>query len=537
MRSKKLAALTLTFAMVLTTLAGCSQKKAQSGVLPELDGRYEVNAEVPAYQLDKTEDNKLTWYVNADWWNTDWGNDTVTKKVKEDLNLDIEFLTGDDTKLNTYFAGEELPDIITIFSSSSSIATSANQWAYSLNELADKYDPYFYKVAKEDTLNWFKLSDGKTYGYPGYSNSQEDYDDGSLNASTAFVIRKDIYEALGKPSMGTPEEFLDVLSRIKEQFPDVIPFGSNAMTTDEGSLGRDLQNFLGVPLENEDGSFYDRQMDDDYLTWIKTLNQAYRNGCISDDNFSDDGTAHEEKVKIGKYGCIFIGGTPQRSGPLQTWYGTNPEAAYIAIDGPRSIKGNAPTLAQAGLSGWPVTYISKNCSDPIKAIELFTYLLTDEAGILTTYGVEGETYEFNSDGKIVLLPEVEEMRNTENDKFKKVYRLGEFCLFGHDRYKAYGADVTPAMEQLNEWGEGKLKTQFVIENINPEEGTAEARSLSAINTKWATTLVSLIRSQDDAQFDAVLEEYKAFREQNNWNEIVKIYNEKMDINREKLGYK
>lgn len=72
MRSKKLAALTLTFAMVLTTLAGCSQKKAQSGVLPELDGRYEVNAEVPAYQLDKTEDNKLTWYVNADWWNTDW---------------------------------------------------------------------------------------------------------------------------------------------------------------------------------------------------------------------------------------------------------------------------------------------------------------------------------------------------------------------------------------------------------------------------------------------------------------------------------
>lgn len=82
------------------------------------------------------------------------------------------------------------------------------------------------------------------------------------------------------------------------------------------------------------------------------------------------------------------------------------------------------------------------------------------------------------------------------------------------------------MEQLNEWGEGKLKTQFVIENINPEEGTAEARSLSAINTKWATTLVSLIRSQDDAQFDAVLEEYKAFREQNNWNEIVKIYNEK-----------
>jgi len=92
-------------------------------------------------------------------------------------------------------------------------------------------------VAKEDTLNWFKMEDGTTYGYPGYSNSQEDYDSGNLNASTAFVIRKDIYEALGQPSMSTPEEFLEVLMQIKEQFPDVIPFGSNSMTSDEGSLG------------------------------------------------------------------------------------------------------------------------------------------------------------------------------------------------------------------------------------------------------------------------------------------------------------
>lgn len=304
--------------LMLSILGACGgeNKDAATGTLPELDGRYEVDENTPAYQLDTKEDNKLVWYVNADWWNTEWGNDVVTKKIQEDLNLEIEFVTGDDTKLNTYFAGEDLPDIITIFDANSSIAKSASQWAYSLNDLAEKYDPYFYQVAKEDTLNWFKMEDGKTYGYPGYSNSQEDYDSGNLNASTAFVIRKDIYEALGQPSMSTPEEFLDVLMQIKEQFPDVIPFGSNSMTSDEGSLGKDLQNFLGVPIENEDGTWYDRQMDEDYLTWIKTLNQAYKNGCISDDNFSDDGTAHEEKVKAGKYGCIFIGGTPQRSGPL-----------------------------------------------------------------------------------------------------------------------------------------------------------------------------------------------------------------------------
>lgn len=527
----------LALTMLLSLLAGCKsdEKPAAGGDLPELDGRYEVDASKPAYQLDTKENNKLTWYVNADWWNTDWGTDTVTKKIKEDLNLDIEFITGDDTKLNTLFAGDGLPDIITIFNSASTVATSADQWAYALDDLADKYDPYFYKVAKKDTLNWFKLSDGKTYGYPGYSNSSEDYSSGDLHATTAFVIRKDIYEALGEPSMSTQDEFLDVLSQIKQKYPDVAPFGSNSMTDSDGSLGGDFQNYLGVPVENADGTWYDRRTDEDYISWIRTLNKAYRNGCISDDNFSDDGTAHEEKVASGRYGCIFIGGTPQRSGFLQTWYNTNPDAQYIAIDGPKSTKGNSPTLGQAGLSGWPVTYITKQCTDPAKAIELFTYLLTDEAGILTTYGVEGETYTVNAEGKYELLPEVVAMRDSENDKYKRVYRLGEFCLFGHDRYAAYRADGMPAMTQIYAWGKDKLKPQFVLENISPEQGTAEARSLSAIDTNWYTTLVSMIRAKDDATFDQLLSDFQAFRASNNWDSIVSGYNAKMQVNREKLN--
>ncbi len=535
-KTGRLVSIILAIVMALSMLAGCqSEEKTVSGALPELDGRYEVDASKPAYQLDTKENTKLTWYVNADWWNTDWANDTVTKKIKEDLGLDIEFLTGDDTKLNTLFAGDSLPDIVTIFSSSSTVATSANQWAYALDDLAAKYDPYFFEVAKKDTLNWFKLSDGKTYGYPGYSNSSEDYASGNLFATTAFVIRKDIYEALGEPSMSTQEDFLNVLSQIKEKYPDVIPFGSNSMTDSEGSLGGDFQNYLGVPIENEDGTWYDRRMDEDYLSWIKTLNMAYRNGCISDDNFSDDGTAHEEKVASGRYGCIFIGGTPQRSGFLQTWYNTNPDAQYIAVDGPKSTVGNAPALAQAGLSGWPVTYITNQCTDPVKAIELFTYLLTDEAGILTTYGVEGETYTINEEGKYELLPEVVNMRDTANDQYKRVYRLGEFCLFGHDRYAAYKADALPAMIQINEWGKDKLKPQFVLENIDPDQGTAEARSLSAINTNWYTTLVGMIRAKDDATFDQLLNDFKAFRESNNWDSIVNVYNTKMQVNRDKLN--
>ena len=104
---------------------------------------------------------------------------------------------------------------------------------------------------------------------------------------------------------------------IKEQFPDLIPLGFNNFETDgTSSLGDKLQDFLGTPIVNDDNTFYDRDMDEDYLSWIKTLNQAYKNGCISDDSFTDDNTAWQEKESIGKYACIMMEGTPQQAGFL-----------------------------------------------------------------------------------------------------------------------------------------------------------------------------------------------------------------------------
>lgn len=524
----------------MTALTGCGNgeaSKADTEASKDISSRYTVDASTPAWKLDTKEMTELTWYVNADWWNSEWGNDIVTQKMEEDLHVKINFITGDDTKLNTYFAGEDMPDLITIFDSSSQVALKADSWAYPLYELADQYDPYFRQVASDETISWLQLDDGKGYGYADYSNTKEDYESGMLYAKTAFVIRKDVYEALGKPSMGTQEEFLNVLSRIKEQYPELYPLGFNAFTTDStGSMGDSFQDFIGVPLKNEDNTFYNRNLDDDYLSWIRTFNQAYRNGCISDDSFADDGTAFEEKVKSGKYACIMMEGTPQCSGFLTTWMSENPDAMYIAIDGPQSTTGNAPALNQAGISGWMVSYITKSCSDPAKAIQIFTYLLSEEGQILTTYGIEGVTYTVNAEGKYELLPEIKEIQEKENDRFKKEYRLGEFIFFGHDKYKALSDDAYPdSIKQMQAWGQGKLVPHFILENTDPDAGTAEARSYSAIKTEWATSLVSMLRAGDDTSFEAALDEYKQFLADNDWDAIVAVKNEKMAKNVIKLG--
>lgn len=521
--------------LVLAGCGGSSSAKTDDATANLPDPSYEVSADTPAWKLDKTKDTKLTWYVNADWWNKSWGEDLVTKQIKEDLNLDVEFTTGDNTKLNTFFASGDMPDLITIFDSSSQVAQTANKWALPLQDLAKKYDPYFTKVAQKQTLDWYKLKDGKTYGYPSYSNTSRDYEDGTIPPTDAFIIRKDVLDAIGDVDFKTPEGFVSAMKTIKEKFPDLVPFGFNSFDASNSSLDATLQNMLGVPII-KDGKFYERNLDEDYVTWLKALRQVHQDRNISDDSFADDEETLKEKVSSGKYATMLLQAFHQKGTELQTWMSSNPGKEYVAVDAMESTEGNEPTLSQAGLSGWSITYISKKTKNPAKAMQLYTYLLDDPGQYLVNFGIEGKTYTKNSDGTVSWTDEANEVRANEPEKFQKEWRIGEFVLFSHDRYKALNKDsYVQAIRQMQDWGRDYLKPQFEIENISPDANTPQSRSLSAINTNWSTTLVSMIRAESEKKFDELLTTYEKFEKDNGIDQINKIRDEKIAANMKRLG--
>ena len=104
MGKRGLTLLTALMAVVLV-VSGCggSGLRLQEGELGFDRGPvYAGSGKAGLAAGQKEETTELTWYVNADWWNTDFGKDVVTKKIKEDLNINIKFITGDDTKLNTF---------------------------------------------------------------------------------------------------------------------------------------------------------------------------------------------------------------------------------------------------------------------------------------------------------------------------------------------------------------------------------------------------------------------------------------------------
>ncbi|MBL4937835.1 sugar ABC transporter substrate-binding protein [Clostridium sp. YIM B02515] len=530
---KKTISLLLIGTMII--MSGCGTKSTANKVsaLDVPESRIKVDDKQPSWKTD-TKDAKLSWFVNADWWNTKYGEDAVTSKMKEDLKLDVEFQAGNEEVLNTKFASGEIPDIVTVFNGSS-VIDKASSWALPLNDLADKYDPYFYQVADKEVMNWYAI-DGKTYGYPSFYNTQKDYDKKVLFGTEAFVVRKDIYEAIGSPDLSTPENVIEAAKKAKQLYPKVASLGSGAFGTGTGSWGETLQDLLGTPVQ-VDGKFYDRNADPEYLKWVKAFNEIYKLGGIPDDTFSDDEQIVAEKLSKGNYFMFVQAGIPQAQVPLQKWYAANPGKQYIAVDGPKDSKKSKPLLSQGGLGGWSVTYISKKCKDPQKAIELFTYMMSPYGRMVTSFGIEGKHYDLNSDGKAVIRPEIIKLRDENPDKFFAEYRFDDVWMFMVDTFRAEHGVVneTPAVTQMFDWTKDKLVPRFEMENINPDPGSIDARNSTNIYQNFATTLLSMVRAKDDNEYNSVWQAHLKFREANGWDNIVKIANEKIASNLKKLG--
>lgn len=546
MKMKKLFAMTglaLISVMTLTACGGSSaggSSKAKEVELPE--ARFEVDSETPSWEKDTDHPAKLRWYVNFDWYaQPGWGADTVTKKIKEDMNIDVEFISGNDENLNTMLAGGDLPDLMT-FDKGLSAATEAPKFAIPINQLAEKYDPYFTEhAAKKESLQWFTLEDGNIYGYPSFSATAQDYDDGNVVGDQVFIVRKDIYEALGSPDMSTPEGFLAALTKAKEEFPtaddgtELVAFGSTALDIangGDGAYGGILQDFLNIS-PSADGQFNDRDADEEYISWIETFRKAYNEGFITNDQFSDNDNTMKEKLGQGRYFAYLHTNTKGLNEFMSDNNARNPEQTYIAVDGPKNSKGENPTFSGGNIGGWTQTFITTSTDEPQKAMELLTYLTSEYGTMVTTFGVEGETYNL-VDGKVQYSEATEELRNSDIARFDKEVGLGSYWFVGNDNYAIQmGQEPATSIRQMVEWAQDKLAPRFEMEDIDPRTGS-EARNLTKINTERVQALVSFIQAPTEEEGREVWDTYLQNRENSGWDKIVEYRNNKITENIDKL---
>lgn len=554
-KSKKMMTLLMAAIMVLS-LAACgsngnankesaNNKAANTNTQESTEPAVTPSADEPGWKSD-TSPITFDWYLNFAWFPNKWGVDPTSQYVTKKTGVNINFIVpagNENEKLNTLIASGKLPDFITLGWYEDGVKKMIEGGLVEpLNKLADQYDPYFFKVADPDKLGWYTQPDGNVYGYPNSSSSPKDYEKygDTYVSNQTFVVRKDIYEAIGSPDMRTPEGFLAALKAAQEKFPEIngqplIPLGLHEFTAvGNDSLEQYLQNFLAIPRQ-KDGKLYNRETDPEYVTWLKTLRKANEEGLLAKDIFIDKRAQMEEKIAQGRYFAMLYQRT-DFAAQLGTLYQQDPNKIYIAVDGPANSKLDPPTLNGPSISGWTVTLISKDVKDKARAIKFLSYLMSEEGQKDLYLGEKGVSYD-TIDGKDQFKPEAFDLMNKDRAAFDKQYGSSfTFWMMQNTNItQQWQPESVEPYKQLEDWTRGKTVSVSEFDLIDPLANSDEGIILSKIKDLRSKTLPKLLMAPSDAEFDKIWADYIKKQEDLGLAKVQAFQQTKYEENKKKLG--
>ena len=541
MKRKVIAAvMTIVFMSILalSLQSDSMQPKKQSAVSASKD--------LPGWKQHASEPVTLDWYVNYSWFTSTWGENLVSKAITDETGVNINFIhpSGNEReKLNALISSDSLPDLITLGWWEPQISEMIQKnMVYALNELADRYDVYFWKVSEPDRVSYYTQEDGNIYGYPNSSYAPNDLKEhDNIGSNQTFLVRKDIYQAIGSPDMTTIEGFKAAVEKAQTMFPEVegeplIPIGAHVFNnTGNVSFDEYLMDFLAVPYE-KDGVMYDRYTDPDYIAWLKMFRDLGQEGLLKNDIFLDQRTQMEEKLAKGRYFCMLYQYTDLLAQQKEL-YVNNPDSIYMAVDGPKNAKRDKYALPISGMNGWTVTLISKNCAHPDRAIEFMDYLMSEHGQLMTYLGVEGKTYDM-VDGKPVIKPEVRDVLNTDRRKYDKLYGADDtYWMLQNNvmqlQWKQKSADP---IAQLEQWSYPYAIYNGQYKSILQPKSKEEYEDMMITNL-WGKTLPELLLADSQEKFNQILADFVQKRKALGYDSVQQMKTTFMKDAKNKLGFK
>lgn len=499
---------------------------------------------VPGWQANADDKVTLTWYIHFSWFTTPWGENLISKTITEETGVNVEFVVpagNEAEKLNSLIASDSLPDLVTLGWWEPQVGQMIeDEMVYALDELATEYDPYWFEVADPGRVGWFTQADGHVYGYPNSSFSPNDYEKyDNIPSNQTFLVRKDMYEAIGSPDMTTPEGFIAAVKAAKEMFPEVngqslIPIGAHEFgATGNNSFDLFLSNFLAIPYE-KDGKIYNRYTDPELVRWLKAFRELGAEGYLADDIFIDKRAQMEEKIAQGRYFCMLYQRTDFMD-QQKMLYANDPNSIYIAIDGPKNSNGDAHTLPGTGINGWTLTMISKNCERPDRAIQLFSYLMSEHGQLMTWLGVEGVTWDY-VDGVPTMKQEVRDLLSSDRAEYDRQYGSDSaYWMFQDNAMALKWAVPTPEpLGQMERWTYPYVMSTSQYDVTIPAD-TEEQEIKTKIDNEWGIVLPRLLLAKTEAEFDQILNDFIAKRDEFGLEKLNAKQTELMNEAKAKLG--
>lgn len=429
--AKKLVALLLSLALVLS-LGACggnggsstsseaspSSTTEESGAAAESgDESQAETAETGEFQLPIVDEpTTLSYFVaddsNAAIMTTDWNDNEFYQEMERrtGVHLEFEMVSSADyqTNFNLMIASGNLADMIYVGASYYAEGVDAaidDGYFLDLTDLVDEYMPNYERIRTSDVQ--YELLSTTDSGRLGAVYELRQSKQGPW---LGLWIRQDWLDDLGLDTPVTFDDYHEVLTAFKNEKGATAPLILNFSGSDGefGTMSGGL-NVLNSWQLDETGKVNFGPYMDAWKEYVTIMHQWYTEGLIDPDFMAtDERTADMAKVVTGASG-VFAALYTMPS--VYEAASEDPNMNLAPVNPPVMNEGDEGHIRLRDSYTSGNTAISADSENWEVALRWLDYLYTDEGALLANYGVEGDTFEFDENGKPVF---TDKILNNEN---------------------------------------------------------------------------------------------------------------------------
>ena len=429
---KKLITAILAVSMLAACLSGCGTEKTAGNLFNE-EVYKSSGLDFGGLEMPLSENGeKVTWAVTSDV--TTLNDSYVVKKIREltgvDLQLDILSPSSAEEKTKILIASKSMDDIMTIHDPALAYDLASQGALACVEEYIDDI-PNFKSifVDREDTTRIFKsypMADGRLYGFYGYDWSR----DVNINA---MMYRKDIFDKLGIGMWNSPETFYEALKKLKEAYPDSIPFAVKTNVDFFSNLSESWGIKAFKPYYDENSGVWKySDTEESYREMLDYVKKLYDEGLL-DSEFATRTQADWTSLMTGKNKSFvtldWIGRMDMFKEQMKSEI-PEYDLRFANPVGPTQQMTELPQLCWA-------RYVKKSDEDHERLVfKLLDTILSPGGKQLITMGIEGETFELDENGMAVH-PEFEGRNPQMNELIEKYGMFIEGMYLSFDRRSSY----------------------------------------------------------------------------------------------------
>lgn len=417
MRKRKLLSLIMALTLTATCFVGCGSK----------DNTANEKSETPL--LDAMDKTPITLtFFNCDL-NEDWDfTDDVAKKITELTGVTLEIthpVAGDAQAIPLMIASGEYPDLIYAKGDTGKLIDAGA--IIKLDDMIEEKGDNL-KALYGDQLDRLRASadDPSIYTVGTYGVSAEVYEPGGT-----LQVQHDVLKDAGYPEINTIYEYEELIKNYIAENPTTEDgqqrIGLSLMASDWRWLittGNIASAAIGIP---DDGQFavndetgettYKFTLPEikEYFQWLNHMNDI---GLLDPESFTQKEDTYKAKISSGRVVGLSDAAWDYSDAEKTLLSEGKAGSTYARLAVTVSDEYKDQSLKDYGFGGgWGIA-ISESCENKERAFEFLDWMASDEAQVLLNWGIEGEHYTIE-DGKRVVLPEVQEQKNTDPDFGKK----------------------------------------------------------------------------------------------------------------------